>query len=155
MKISQLPPEIKEKALNYQREASNEWDKKTDSLMFSFNWSSTDEGGNYWDDWDNKPYDLTHQLQQLNQHYPKDLEIDYYNSAFRPKSLKGIENNNGWIKIESESDLPSEDCDCYIEFKDGNIHIDRYFYVEKNFDTYYWKNLVAYIPIPQPKKRIY
>lgn len=24
----------------------------------------------------------------------------------RPKSLKGIENNNGWIKIESEEDLP-------------------------------------------------
>ena len=24
----------------------------------------------------------------------------------RPKSLNGIENNNGWIKIESESDLP-------------------------------------------------
>lgn len=26
----------------------------------------------------------------------------------RPKSLEGIENNNGWIKIESESDLPKE-----------------------------------------------
>jgi hypothetical protein len=24
----------------------------------------------------------------------------------RPKSLAGIENNNGWIKIESEEDLP-------------------------------------------------
>lgn len=27
----------------------------------------------------------------------------------RPKSLQGIENNNGWIKIESEDDLPKED----------------------------------------------
>lgn len=26
---------------------------------------------------------------------------------WRPKSLKGKENNNGWIKIESESDLPN------------------------------------------------
>ena len=26
----------------------------------------------------------------------------------RPKSLQGIENNNGWIKIESEKDLPKE-----------------------------------------------
>lgn len=26
----------------------------------------------------------------------------------RPKSLKGIENNNGWIKIESEEDLPEQ-----------------------------------------------
>jgi len=28
----------------------------------------------------------------------------------RPKSLQGIENNNGWVRIESESDLPKEDC---------------------------------------------
>ena len=26
----------------------------------------------------------------------------------RPESLQGIENNNGWIKIESEADLPKE-----------------------------------------------
>lgn len=31
---------------------------------------------------------------------------DYTPSRFRPVELKGIENNNGWIKIESESDLP-------------------------------------------------
>jgi len=29
--------------------------------------------------------------------------LGFYN---RPKSLQGIENNNGWIKIESEEDLP-------------------------------------------------
>lgn len=28
----------------------------------------------------------------------------------RPKSLRGIETNNGWIKIESEDDLPDEIC---------------------------------------------
>lgn len=28
---------------------------------------------------------------------------------FRPKSLSGLENNNGWIKIESEKDLPIRD----------------------------------------------
>jgi len=27
---------------------------------------------------------------------------------WRPKSLQGIENNKGWIKIESEDDLPKE-----------------------------------------------
>lgn len=27
----------------------------------------------------------------------------------RPKSLQGIETNNGWIKIESEADLPKDD----------------------------------------------
>ena len=27
---------------------------------------------------------------------------------WRPKSLQGIENNNDWVKIESEEDLPKE-----------------------------------------------
>ena len=36
-----------------------------------------------------------------------DYEIEYDGvGKFRPKSLQGIENNNGWIKIESEEDLP-------------------------------------------------
>jgi len=72
-----------------------------------------------------------------------------------PKSLKGIETNNGWIKIESESDLPSEDCDCHIEFEDGAISIDRYFVFGKNFTYNHWKHIVAYRLIEQPKKRIY
>ena len=31
-------------------------------------------------------------------------DVNYY----RPKSLQGIENNNGWTKIENEDDLPKE-----------------------------------------------
>jgi hypothetical protein len=34
--------------------------------------------------------------------------------GYRPKSLQGIEDNNGWIKIESENDLPKEDCKCWV-----------------------------------------
>jgi hypothetical protein len=29
-------------------------------------------------------------------------------TKWRPKSLEGLEDNNGWIKIESEEDLPKE-----------------------------------------------
>lgn len=36
------------------------------------------------------------------------LQYDGYNNKMRPKSLQGIENNNGWIKIESEDDLPKD-----------------------------------------------
>ena len=40
-------------------------------------------------------------------------------AKFRPKSLRGIENNNGWIKIESEESLPKEydfyDACCFSE----------------------------------------
>ena len=41
-----------------------------------------------------------------------DIDIDYDDFStgyFRPKSLKGIENNNGWIRIESEADLPEKE----------------------------------------------
>ena len=38
-----------------------------------------------------------------------DYDIDMSGvGKFRPKSLHEIENNNGWIKIESEKDLPKE-----------------------------------------------
>lgn len=49
--------------------------------------------------------------------WPKEMDIkwqttdhdnDYYDTR-RPLTLKGIENNNGWIKVESEHDLPKED----------------------------------------------
>jgi hypothetical protein len=48
-----------------------------------------------------------------------DIEITDYNfnidfEVWRPKSLKGIESNNSWHKIESENDLPKEDCNCWI-----------------------------------------
>ena len=39
-----------------------------------------------------------------------DYDIDMSGvGKFRPKSLHEIENNNGWVKIESEEDLPKED----------------------------------------------
>lgn len=37
-----------------------------------------------------------------------DFEIKDY-KFWQPKSLQGIETNNGWIKIESEADLPKDD----------------------------------------------
>jgi hypothetical protein len=76
MKISQLPPEIKEKAIAY-RDVANQayWDKDSDNLLLAFTWIDTEEGRDYWSEWHNKPFDITHQLQQLNQQYPNDLEF--------------------------------------------------------------------------------
>lgn len=49
------------------------------------------------------------------------IDYDYLNNQMlmRSKSLKGIENNNGWIKIETENDLPQK----FGEYK--FIHKDR------------------------------
>jgi len=49
MKISELPPKIKEKALEYQRNAKTRpRDKTTDNLAAAFNWEFTNEGFDYW-----------------------------------------------------------------------------------------------------------
>jgi len=39
---------------------------------------------------------------------------DCFMTYFRPLSLQGIENNNGWIKIESDDDLPKNSGDFWI-----------------------------------------
>jgi hypothetical protein len=75
MKISQLPPEIKEKAIAYRENAADYWDKETDNLLLAFTWINTKEGRDYWNEWHNKPFDTTHKLQQLSTQYPNDLEF--------------------------------------------------------------------------------
>ena len=77
------------------------------------------------------------------------------NVMVRPKSLQGIENNNGWIKINSEDDLPKEDCNCHIEYKDGAIEIAKFYKRYNNFNIVHYKYLIAYRPINEPPKRIY
>ena len=37
------------------------------------------------------------------------LKLNSHTHSIRPKSLKGIETNNGWIRIESEEDLPKDE----------------------------------------------
>jgi len=76
MKISQLPLEIKEKAIGYRESADQKvWNKYSDDLQKAFPWHETEERRNFWRDWHLKQYGLTHQLQQLNQQYPNDLEF--------------------------------------------------------------------------------
>lgn len=75
-------------------------------------------------------------------------ENHYY---WRPKSLQGIENNNGWVKIESEEDLP-KDLDGLYHL----THIDKqkflpsesYFILEKLWRS---KTITHYQPIKIPK----
>ena len=70
----------------------------------------------------------------------------------RPKSLAGIEHNNGWVKIESEDDLPKENCDVFI-FANGRID-QRRFQVDI---SHLWINNVIthYQPIIKPKPPIF
>lgn len=49
MKISELPQDLKEKALEYQRNNLS-FDKESDSLVYAFNWENTKEGPDFWRD---------------------------------------------------------------------------------------------------------
>ncbi|WP_312922553.1 hypothetical protein [Empedobacter brevis] len=71
----------------------------------------------------------------------------------RPKSLQGIENNNGWIKIVSEKDLPKTEMqDCFIMDKKLGVIVGRFTLSEKNILL---ENATHYQPIEKPKPPIY
>lgn len=58
-------------------------------------------------------------------------KIDYDYSSFklektRPKSLQGIEDNNGWIRVESEEYLPKEGMTYYLICIDNRPSIHPY-----------------------------
>lgn len=84
-----------------------------------------------------------------------------YMKYWRPKSLQGIENNNGWIKIESEKDLPKENnLDCYV-FRNGEVEMATFDNETKkfyDFETSYDRRLkyvTHYQPIVKPLNPIY
>ena len=76
----------------------------------------------------------------------------------RPSSLQGIENNNGWIRIESESDLPKEGMHHSIlldrECINGYRNYDIIVFYEVN-SRYRKKEISHYQPIEEPLKPIY
>ena len=88
----------------------------------------------------------------VSQYFEHLLNIDKRERKFfktRPKSLQGIENNNGWIKIESEEQrFPDEDL--WICNFNGNkqpfIH-DAYEFIPERYTHYQ--------PIEKPQPPIY
>jgi hypothetical protein len=78
--------------------------------------------------------------------------------CFRPKSLQGIENNNGWIKIESEADLPKEgmhhsillDSECINGYRNYDVIV--FYEVNSKFRK---KEISHYQPIEKPLKPLY
>ncbi len=82
------------------------------------------------------------------------IDYDYsLNQMFiRPKSLSGIENNNGWDKFNNEQ--LTEDMDCYVINPQGNIVI-----LSSNVINSISKdrlaNITHYQIISEPKPPIY
>ena len=62
-------------------------------------------------------------------------ELEYLKDVdgFRPKSLKGIETNNGWVMIESEEDLPKTGDQLYDVIVNGKKFRKPCFFDEGEF----------------------
>jgi len=68
MKISELPPIQKRKALEYQKNADKWWDKKTDDLSHAFNWENTQEDFNYWEKLDDNTSEISQIKEEEKRH---------------------------------------------------------------------------------------
>lgn len=68
--------------------------------------------------------------------------------------LKGLEDNNGWLKIESEDDLPKEDCNVFILHKTYGIITDKYKSAKQDFHYNCKNNITHYQIIEKPKPPI-
>lgn len=79
-----------------------------------------------------------------------DIDFDYDKERLRPKSLKGIETNNGWQRIDSEEDLPRHK----VWLTDGNRIWDGHLFTAFSDER---MNTMAtdWQPIVKPEKPIY
>lgn len=110
-----------------------------------------DEHGrySYYDDNSIKRKSKLWQFENIETHQISNLDL------LIPSSIKGIENNNGWIKIESEADLPK---DYEISYYAWNSENDRDYYVANIWtviNRYHLGCVTHYQPIEKPKPPIY
>lgn len=73
-------------------------------------------------------------------------------TKWRPKTLQGIENNNGWIKIESDDDLPKDENSFWVVTDDEEIVEMEYFPKYKSFTEL---GVTHYQRIEKPKPPIF
>lgn len=87
------------------------------------------------------------------------LKLTNHVHSIRPKSLSGIENNNGWIKIETEEDLPNKPDELFevgILDSIGYFHHEIKRYAGKSLKWMWNKDLIThYQPIEKPKPPLY
>lgn len=86
--------------------------------------------------------------------------FEYYNNrGIRPKSLQGLETNNGWIRIESEEDLNKDSNDYWVYDVNKNIDIRFYMSFSKKWGGHEMEvdvpEITHYQPIVKPKPPIY
>lgn len=81
----------------------------------------------------------------------------YWHNKYIPKSLEGLETNNNWITIKSESNLPKErkNDDVFVFCNDGSVQIASTYMLNNDSVKRHWlKNISHYQPIIKPKPPI-
>ncbi len=83
-------------------------------------------------------------------------DIQFQKHKQRPKSLQGIAENNGWIKIDNQTDIKHENCDCFFivnnEIINGEIVNFDFYYGDRYCDI---EKVSHYHPIIKPDKPLY
>lgn len=74
---------------------------------------------------------------------------------YRPKSLSGIENNNGWTRIESEDDLPKKLGEYHIINRWGNRSRFVVRCLKTLVDDWNRDKFTHWHPVIEPKPHIY
>lgn len=81
--------------------------------------------------------------------------VTFNDLGFRPRTIVGIEHNNGWIRIGSEEDLPplEDDSEFWIANKNGIFGFTAYsLQVQRKWEN---KTLTHYQKVVKPEKPIY
>jgi len=85
-------------------------------------------------------------------------QIGHGKIRYRPYSLKGLEHNNNWIKIESVHDLPKENGLYFVSFTlKGELNSTNFrdFHVGTEDSNFWMANYSHYQPIKMPETPIY
>lgn len=79
---------------------------------------------------------------------------EFIDCKIRPKALQGIEDNNGWVNVESKNDLPKDSYNYWVFCSDGCVRNLKDF---EYYENYIMPELEAshYQPIEKPLKPIY
>jgi len=82
--------------------------------------------------------------------------LEFVDYQYRPISLQGIENNNGWISVLSENDLPSEMKAVFVYWNNEILLIEILELPSKKmFKEWSEKGFTHYQPIKKPYLPIY
>ncbi len=86
-------------------------------------------------------------------------EMRFKGLLIRPRVLDNIENNNGWIRIESEEDLPKESGEYWVYETNGAIGTRFYLSVPQKWGQHEMEikepQVSHWQPIVEPEKPIY